>query len=338
VAPGLNGLILFGDKAFLTFDSELPYTAYANYQELNFLNVFNSARVTFPLGRFGIYTEGRYDRDRKVPVDLNDVRPVYTTRELGAGAILETSDRTAIELFHGERALTHTDDDFGQSEIDLARKLDRVERVDRLTLSYEIAGRSQFDLSIDNVDIEFDTPNLTGIPGMDRDSVARSIVPGLTLGQGGRLVGHLEVGYAELVYDSSLLPGYSGAVGRGQLRYRPFRGMTWTLEGKREVDFSASAGNNYFILDGALLNTLYFLNPVLGFELELGRESLEFPVTSRVDDLTVYGAGIRMRTMEDSLGRRVEYRVKIAQRERVSTEPIRDRSRAVLNLDVVLGY
>jgi hypothetical protein len=114
--------------------------------------------------------------------------------------------------------------------------------------------------------------------------------------------------------------------------------MTWTLEGRREVDFSASEGNDYFILDGARLNTLYFVNPVLGLEIDLSRGVLEFPVTRRVDRLTRYGGGIRIRTMEDAVGRRVEYRVRVARAQRESTVPLRDRSRSVLHLDVVVGY
>jgi hypothetical protein len=338
VAPGLEGLVLFGEVAFLTFDSEFPYTAYSRYEELNFLDLLNSARFFNDTATTEIYTEGRFDRVRKTPVDLDDVRPVYTTEKLGLGAILETSDRTEIELAHGHWRLTHGDDDFDRADVDISERLDRVEREDRLTFRYQMGGRSQLSVAVSNLDIEFDTSNISGIPGLNRDSRARAFLPGLTLGQGERLVGQLEVGYAELVYDSSFLPGYSGTVGRGELRYRPFRGMTWTLEGEREVDFAASEGNNYFVYDSVRLNTLYFFNSVLGIEIDLNRGTLEFPVTNRVDNLFHYGGGIRIRAMEDALGRRVEYRVKLVHRQRESTDPLRDRSRSVLNFDVVFGY
>jgi hypothetical protein len=337
-APGLEGLVLFGDIAFLTFDSEARYTAYSSYDELNYLDLLNSGRLTFPLGRLGFFAGGQYDRVRKTPVDLNDVRPVYVTERIELGTIFEIDARSSIELSHNYWNLTHEDDDFDRREIDIGARLDRVEQENRLTFRNRIKGRTELSVEISDLEIEFDTPNLVGVPGFDRDSHAFRLLPGLSLGHGGPLVGRVEIGYAQLDYDSSLLPGYSGAVGRAELQYRSFRGMTWTLSGRRRVDFSASQGNNYYVLDGARLNTLYFLNPVIGLELELARGRLEFPVTNRVDDLTELLGGVRFRVMDNALGRRMEYRVKLGRRERESTEPIRDRSRAVLNFDAVFGY
>ena len=45
VSPRLEGLVLFGHRAFLTFDERLDYTAYVSAGELNYLNHRGNARV-----------------------------------------------------------------------------------------------------------------------------------------------------------------------------------------------------------------------------------------------------------------------------------------------------
>jgi len=338
VAPGLEGLILFGDRAFLRFDSEARYTAYSEYSELNYLDLRNAARVTFPIGRWAVYSGGGFDRVRKTPVDLDDVRPVYVNARAELGTKFTVSERSSLELGLAYRDLKHEDDDFNVEDGDLGARLDRVELENRTIYRHAVGGQAELSFEVAGAKIEFDTPNVVGLPGFGRDSRAMRLLPGISLGEEGPWTGRVELGYAELNYDSGTLPGYSGSVGRAELRYRPFQGSTWTLKGLREVDFSASQDNNYHVLQSARLNTLYFVSPVVGLELELARGELELPASSRVDDLLEYWGGLRFLTMQDAFGRRVEYRVKIGRRERDSSDPQRDRSGSAVTIDAVFGY
>src|SRR6476661_7848528 len=44
IAPTINGVVLFGHRAFLTFDERLEFYAYASQHDLNYFNQFGRAR------------------------------------------------------------------------------------------------------------------------------------------------------------------------------------------------------------------------------------------------------------------------------------------------------
>ena len=78
-----------------------------------------------------------------------------------------------------------------------------------------------------------------------------------------------------------------------------------------------------------------------GWGVELGgaRSRLDFPVTpDRVDRGGRLEAGVRLRMMENSLGRRVEYVLKVTHWRLESTQEYRDQSRTVLGFGAVVGY
>ena len=51
LSPKLDGLFLFGDRAFLTFDARFDYTAYAQHTDQNFTNKRGKARMKLPVRR-----------------------------------------------------------------------------------------------------------------------------------------------------------------------------------------------------------------------------------------------------------------------------------------------
>ena len=85
LSPRIEGLVLFGHRAFLTFDERLEFYAYATQTELNYFNQFGKARLTVPFRRFGIYGDIGYDRTRDRPYDAQDIRPIRKTYPFGVG-------------------------------------------------------------------------------------------------------------------------------------------------------------------------------------------------------------------------------------------------------------
>lgn len=338
LAPGLDGLILFGDQAFLRFDSELRYTAYETFSSLNHLDLRNAARVNFLFGRSRAYVGGGFDRVRRTPVDADDVRPAFVTRYGEAGTILQSDGRGSVELALAYRDLTHQGDDFDMVVNDVGARLDRAEVEARTVYRRAVGGRTEVSLEASGSKVEFDRPNVGGIPGFGRDSTQLRVLPVLTLSEGGSWSGRIQVGYTTLESASASLGSYSGTIGRAQLRYRPFRAVTWRLMGTRDVGFSLNEDDYYYVRESVRLHALCFASSFIGLELGMERGDLEFPATSRVDDLDEYWGGVRFLARGDHPDRRVEYRIKAGRRERDSGDPRRDWSRSTITIEAVFGY
>src|SRR5262245_55962508 len=68
LGPKIDGLALFGHRAFLTFVERLSYTAYRDHSDQNFTNQRLSGRVTLPFGRTGLFVEGLMNRLKERPI------------------------------------------------------------------------------------------------------------------------------------------------------------------------------------------------------------------------------------------------------------------------------
>lgn len=338
IAPRLEGLVRFGDAAFLTFTEEIRYTAYQSFSELNYFDQLGTARLTFPLRKAGLYTEGQYDRVREQPVDFDDARPLRKLERLRFGAIFRSGWRTTIDVSHEFRDFTYTDDDYPNPDLTIGETLDRRENATRVEARMGIGGRSTASLEAAAFDIEFDTPSLDGDPGLTRNADGWRVQPGLTLGEGGRLTGTVRAGPARLDYRSDELLDFSGWVGDADLRYRPASRLALRLRGFRQVGFAVSEGNNYYLNGEIRLIATYWLRRWLALEPELADGSLTIPGTTRDDALQEWKLGARIRLFENDLGRRTEYVVRYGKSRRDSNFDIYDRSRTILNFNVNLGF
>ena len=100
ISPKLEGLVLFGDRAFLTFRERLDYTAYAKNQELNYFNDRGTARITVPFSRFGVFGDLKLENVHFRPGDRENIRPEQKLRDVGFGAIFLPGWRTEVEVQH----------------------------------------------------------------------------------------------------------------------------------------------------------------------------------------------------------------------------------------------
>ena len=338
VAPRLEGLMLFGDLAFLTFTEEIRYTAYQSFAELNYFDQLGTARLTFPVRKAGLYTEGQYDRVREQPVDFDDSRPIRKLERLRVGGIFRSGWRTTVDVSHEFRDFTYTDDDYPNPDLTIGETLDRRETATRAEARLGLGGRSTLTLEATAFDIRFDTPSLSGDPELDRNADGWRILPGIILGEGGRLTGTVRLGPSRLDYKSDELFDYSGPTGEADVRYRPTARLALRMRGFRQVGFAVSEGNNYYVNSEVRLIATYWLRRWLGLEPELADGSLSIPGTDRDDALLEWKVSARIRLYENDLGRRTEYVVRYGQSRRDSNIDAYDRSRTIFNVGVNLGF
>jgi hypothetical protein len=139
LAPRVEGVVLFGHRAFLTFDERIEFYAYASESDLDYFNQFGRARVTVPFRRFGVYADFGYNRIRDRPIDSQDARPVRKEIPVGGGLILKIGWRTDAEIGVTRSTFTGRDAD----DPTIGPRIDRVETGTRVGARYLAFGRTR---------------------------------------------------------------------------------------------------------------------------------------------------------------------------------------------------
>ena len=309
VAPQLNGMFLFGDTAYMTLFGVARFTAYETFDELNYWDVLARARLTFPLGRLGLFSGLRYDRVRRSPVDLDAIRPVEELRRIDLGVILKMGPRSSFRYTLQHSDFQNFDDDLGNVALDIAQIQDRIERSHIFEIDSNVFARTAFIFRGDNTDIKFETPSLSGLPELSRDSRALTLLPGVKLGDYGSIAGTLQIGWAQLDYEGDAIQDYGGLVGEANIVYNPLDRTSLRWEAWRRVGYSVTALNNYFIDEKTRLGLVHFFNRVVGLDVRVSFGDLEIPATGREDRILSADFGIRLRSFSNSMGRRIEYSV-----------------------------
>lgn len=336
LAPSIEGLVLFGSRAFLEFDEELRYTAYAENDEQNFLDSRGSARLTLPLQSFGLFAELDLDRVKERPIEAEDIRRTRREVELDYGVIVELGWRTELELQLTETKVSYSDPDDGQ----VAERLDRDERGAELEARYRLQGRTSLLADYERLRIDFEDGLLSGDDS--RDSEWRSWDVGVAMEPGGLLSGSLRLGRTTIDATDPRVPDLAdwtadlaAVVGAGtKMRYK--------LDWSRRPGFSISGSDTYYINEQLRLRAVRYLNRVIGLELGGRRGNLEFPTSNaglpRRDIVTGYELGVRFRLGSLSLDRRLEYVLRIGRDERDSNVDSRDRTQNVVVIDAIVDF
>jgi hypothetical protein len=334
VAPRIEGVVLFGHRAFLTFDERIEFYAYAKQNELDYFNQFGRARLTIPFRRFGFYGDIGYDRVRDRPIEAQDARPIRKELPVGTGVILKLGWRTDAEL--GLTRTRSTAEDPDQAGID--RLNDRVEKGTRLRARYLMFGRTRLLLDSSQRTIRFDDDVTAAI----RDGKERRALVGLDFGLGGRIFGTARVGWAAFDIVNPLAADFHGVVGDVSLGYSfGGSGSRVTLVGARDVRYSIYETSNLYIYTGGDLSFVKYFNRFLGGELGAGRATLDFlgsPAGGRKDVYSSGTVGVRFRISENELGRRVEYAFRYTRWNLNSNVDSLDQNRGTIGFGVSFGY
>ena len=84
----LDGLLLFGDRAFLTLRETYDYNLYFDHSDQNHDNLRSLARLTVPFEKFGFFADMTWVNVEERPVDLEDERPERREQRYGFGMIV----------------------------------------------------------------------------------------------------------------------------------------------------------------------------------------------------------------------------------------------------------
>lgn len=329
VAPRLEGLMLFGDRAFLTFQEEFAYTFYQENSDQNFRNQRGSARVTLPVRKFGFFADGVLNRLEQRPVDLTDIRPLLKENGYGFGVIFEPAWRTDIELSQSRLDMRYSDDD----DPTIGERLDRNEDSTSLNVTYRLFGRSHLTFETYRKEIDFDSA-----ASQFRNSTEIALIPGINLGLGGKLSGQAAVGWVRIDAEDPTLTDLRDFIGEAEFYYRPGARTTFRLKGRQEPGFTVSGSSIYFLATRFELGAVYYLNRTLGFESAGAVGNLDFSDDPREDDLQEYEVGLRFRVPENSLGKRTEYALRFKRSRRTSTLPSQNVSETTFGIDAILGF
>jgi hypothetical protein len=341
IAPTINGVVLFGHRAFLTFDERLEFYAYATEHALNYFNQFGQARVTVPFRRWGVYADLGYNRTRDRPIDAQDIRPIRIDAPFGAGAIVKFGWRTDAEFGFTRGRYTAYDPDekcdpsVTPGCLTIAQLNDRTETGLRVLARYLAFGRTRIVLTAVDHRISFDEE------AVERNGRERRILPGLDFGIGGRVFGNFHVGYARFDLSRAGATDFSGVVGDAAVGYRlGGLGSYLSLQGGRDVRYSVLESADLFTYSNGTLTLVKYFNRFLGMEAGAGHGTLRFlgDSSGRVDVLDQGTLGIRLRLSENDIGRRVEYAFRYVLTRRNSTIDSLDQTRGTIGFGLSYGY
>jgi hypothetical protein len=331
LAPRVEGVVLFGHRAFLTFDERIEFYAYAKQTDLDYFNQFGKARLTVPFRRFGVYADFGYDRIRDRPVDSQDARPIRKEIPVGGGVILKLGWRTDAEIGITRSTFTARDAD----DPTIGRRIDRVETGTRLKARYLAFGRTRVLLDASERTITFDDPSVL------RDGKERRALVGLDFGLGGSIFGTARAGWARFDLDRPGATGFRGMVADLALGYSfGGSGSRLTFTGVRDVRYSVLDSTDLYTYTSGELSLVKYFNRFIGAELGGGRAALDFlgDPQNRRDDYLYGTIGVRFRISENELGRRVEYALRYIRTVLNSTRDDLDQSRGTIGFGVSFGY
>lgn len=343
LSPKLDGLILFGSKAFVTLSEQFDYTLYAENSDQNYWNNAFASRVTMPFRKFGVFADWSIDDLRFRPVDQEDIRIKGEHRELGVGMILQPGWRTEIEIGRYARRSRHEDPQSQPLAVPVNERLDRDEQRTSVDLSYHLRGRTSALLHVENKEIEFRFPFIDAqMQAIQRDTDEWRSLVGFRLGQGASVIGHLLLGWGRIDATDPRLQDLSEVIGELDATWIAGSRTRVRLRGERTPGFSVSQGNAYYLDTVGSIRTVHFFTHFLGGEVGLRRGKLDFPEalsgTTRQDETSHYELGVRLRLLESADGRRIEYSLTVGRYERDSTIDSFDQDKTTFGFGAVLGF
>lgn len=337
LVPRLDGLVLLGNRAFLTFSQGIGYTAYAQFSNQNYFANHTKARLMVPFRSFGLFSDFTLNVDRTRPVDEEDVRPKRNESGLAFGALFELGWRTDLEISTQVTEWRYTDEEGANSSISL--RLDRDVDLARVSVGYQLKGRTRATLELERRNITFSNRLLF------QDAVARTALGGFQFGQGGALTGRIRAGWTQIDADDPAKRDFSGPTGDMELVLRVAASTRLQLTGERTPGFSIAEGSIYYLNENYGLRLIRYFNRFLGAEAAYLRGNLSFPGAvdpspnaGREDDYRIAEIGLRFRVAQDELGRTTEYNLTLQNYVRESTNPNQDRSRTTLYTGATFGF
>ena len=338
VSPRVEGLLLLGSRAFVTFNEQLHYTAYLENTDQNFLNNRTLARVTVPFNRIGVFGDVAYNQAQWRPIDDQDERVEQRERRLTAGFIVHPGWRTEIEIGRSESDWSFDDEDNDS----ISQRLDRKETGTTLLARHHAMGRSSILVTGLRMEIDFENPPVLD-PTATKNATQTRLLGGLELRPGGRIWGRIQLGWETIRGQDPRLPEFSDLVGEAMVILQLRSRTRLRLDAVQLGGFATSGLNVYYLDTHAGARIVHFLNGFFGVEAGGTTGDLTFPGSlesgpERSDSIRRYDFGIRLRLAENGLGRRVEYSLRVGRYRRDSNQDEFDQEQKTVFFGAVVGF
>jgi hypothetical protein len=233
-----------------------------------------------------LYAEGNND----LRVSSAEINRIVTerNREIGAKGEIKYSTRTSV-LFSADHRITRFPlDRFQPVEVvTLLPLLDRNENNFRVSLLHKTFPVTSLLLAAERSDYKF-----TNFSGHD---ASRTYTGAGFIWDRGRERWHFEVGPAKLDFKAPGVKDFSGVIGNTDASFRVAERTTLRLGAARDLDFSITGPNAYYIFDRAQGTLDYAATSHLTLRVisAFGRDSYEVPVNGifRRDQYSFNGVG-----------------------------------------------
>ena len=298
IVPGLDAIILAGDRGGLRVEQDFDYVAFRTNTDLNHWNSAGRARGLLLLRPALLSVEGRYASIEERPNTEVDERMRREENGLLAAAKTRTGGRLALGASVGVASFDFNPESPDGEEI--ARRLDRSERTGTIEGEYRILAKTRFTMEGVLQKLEFDDTS------EGRGSTARTLMPGLHFDSSAAIQGDVKMGIVDLHAPGQPEDGYRGTVGEAHLGARLIRSGRVKLEGSRELVVSVVPDSLFFLETKWSGAYEQFFTQRTSAEVEYGRGLVTYPGDGnppagstagreREDHLTSYRLGMKYR-------------------------------------------
>jgi hypothetical protein len=241
VSVPLTFYLLYRDWLVFSF-LESPQGVYyfETKSERSFNNSYSPALRLLFLHRFVLSGAYQYSRAKERYLTEVDTRVVQTVKGWLGSFFYETARNTSVGLSWSELHLSYGNIGAGESEIPIARGLNRREKAGSAEFYYGIFPEAFFFLKFGLSDYRFDDPE-----ARFKDSYAYRFDLGIRLPTSGRLRGMLSLGYKKFIPRQQGLSRFSGIVGDTNMEIRLGR-MNFRLLYQKDVPFSYSSTEIFY--------------------------------------------------------------------------------------------
>lgn len=321
----LDALLLTGDRGGIFLSGEGDYVAFQDNTDLNHWNSYARARGIYLAKRTILSLEDRFVSVRERPnLEIDERR--RRDENIITGALRSRSDRRlGYSAFVRHKNIDYSDDQ-GPND-DVVRRLNRQEGAFSLAGELSIRPKTTFVLEGVYERVEFDDTS----EGRDAKSV--SVLPGFRFDPSAAIQGEFKVGVISLEAPDRPQSDYDGTVGEGRLSAR--LGVRARLKATfvRDLVFSTTQENLYFISDHWTAAYEHFFSRRVSGQLLYGEGTNDYPepITRtgaepfsgiREDSITTYELSVRYQVSDQ-----LWFGLQARRTERDSTDDFLDMER-----------
>jgi hypothetical protein len=302
IAPGLKMLMLMRDRGGIFLSQEVDYVAYREQTHVNHWNNYTRLRGIALVDPVILSLEGRYTLRRERPNTEIDRRLPSERNAVTADVRSNTEGRLGFRAWVGKERF-----DYGRGEPGVAVTASRLERDERVVAAVgelKLLPKTTFTLEGRYKLADFEDPT------EGRDSRTLAVLPGLRFDPSAFIQGEFSVGPMHLRAPDRPESDYDGLVGSAVLSTRISHFGRARASFKRDLTFSSTEENLYFIATSWSAGYQHYLSRKVSFGLICGRGLNHYPLEVtrggsrpfqgiRDDHLTTYEIRLGYRFGED---------------------------------------